>query len=68
MQNIEVIKKLCSVENLSPSLEAFVMDRVILMNKNRGLRLIGTGKVLHCIASKVVVSNLREYIVSSAGS
>ena len=52
----EVIKKLCTVENQSTSLEAFLANRLIPLDKNPGLRPIGVGKVLRRIAGKVIVS------------
>ena len=53
----EVIKKLCTVENLSISLEAFLGNRLIPLDKNFGLRPIGVGEVLRRIAGKVIVSH-----------
>ena len=64
----EVIKKLCTTEDLSSSLEALLACRLIPLDKNPGLRPIGIGEVLRRIASKVVVSHIREDIISAVGS
>ena len=64
----EVIKKLCTVENQSTSLEAFLGNRLIPLDKNSGLRPIGNGEVLQLIAGKVIVSHLKEDVIQSVGS
>ena len=64
----EVIKKLCTVENQSISLEAFLANRLIPLDKNPGLRLIGAGEVLRRIAGKVIAAHLKEDVVQSVGS
>ena len=64
----EVIKKLCAVENQSTSLEAFLGNRLIPLDKNSGLRPIGNGEVLQLIAGKVIVSHLKEDVIQSVGS
>ena len=38
------------------------------MDKNPGLRPIGTGEVFRRIASKVVISHIREDLISAVGS
>ena len=48
--------------------ESLLACRLIPLDKNPGLRPIGIGKVLHRIASKVVASHIREYIMSALGS
>ena len=48
----EVIKKLCSAEKLSSSLETFLACRLIPLDKNPGLRPIGVGEVLLRIAER----------------
>ena len=62
---VEVIQKLCTTEDLSPSLEALLACRLIPLDKNSGLRPIGIAEVLLRIASKVVVSHIREDIIST---
>ena len=64
----EVIKKLFTTEDLSSSLEVLLACRLLPLDKNPGLRPIGIGEVLRRIASKVVVSHIREDIISAAGS
>ena len=64
----EVIKKLCTVENQPTSLEAFLANRLIPLDKNPGLRPIGVGEVLRRIAGKVIVSHLKEDVIQSVGS
>ena len=63
-----MIKKLCTVENQSTSLEAFLANRLILLDKNPGLRPKGVGQVLRSIARKVIVSHLKEHVIQSVGS
>ena len=63
----EVIKKPCTTEDLSSSLEALLACRLIPLDKNPGLRPIGIGEVLRRIASKVVVSHIREDIIPAVG-
>ena len=53
----EVIKKLCTVENQSTSLEAFLGNQLIPLDKNPGLRPIGVGEVLRRIAGKVILTS-----------
>ena len=56
----EVIKKLCTVKNQSTSLEAFLANRLIPLDKNLGLRPIGVGEVLRRIClSRITVSLYR---------
>ena len=63
-----MIKKLCTVENRSTSLEAFLTNRLIPLDKNPGLRPIGVSEVLRRIAGKVIVSHLKEDVIQSVGS
>ena len=56
----EVIKKLCTANNLSLLLEPFLAFRLIPLDKNPGLRPIGIGEILRWIAGKVVVSHIRK--------
>ena len=64
----EVIKKLCTVENQSTSLQAFLANRLIPLGKNPGLRPIGVGEVLRRVSGKVIVSHLKEDVIQSVGS
>ena len=64
----EAIKKLCSADNLSPSLEPFLGCRLIPLDKNPGLRAIGIGEILRRIGGKVIVSHIRKDLISSVGS
>ena len=56
-----------TTEDLSPSLKALLTCRLIPLDKNTGLRSTGIGVVLRRIASKVVVSLIREDIISAVG-
>lgn len=62
-----VFKKLCTTDNPTESLEAFLAYRLIPLVKNSGLCPIGIGKILHRIASKVVVPYNRKDLISSVG-
>ena len=64
----EVIKKICSIENQSTSLEAFLACQLIPLDKNPGLRPVGIGEVLCRIVGKVVITHFRTEIVISVGS
>ena len=64
----EVIKKMCTVKDISVTLEAFLACRLIPLDKNPSLRPIGVGEVLRRIVGKVVVSVVRNDIISSVGS
>ena len=59
------MKKFCTTEDLSSSLEALLACRLIPLDKNSGLRPIRINAVLRRIASKVVVSHIREDIISA---
>ena len=59
----KVTKKLCT-EELSTSREGFLACRLIPLNKNRGLRLIGVGEVLRRIIGEAIVSVVRNDIIS----
>ena len=64
----EVIKKLCTTDNLSPSLEPFLACRLIPLDKDPALRPTGIGEILRRIAGKVIVSHIQKDLISSAGS
>ena len=63
----DVVNELCTAEDLSSSLEALLVCRLIPLDKNPELRPIGTGEVLHRIAKKMGLSYIREDIISVAG-
>ena len=63
-----MIKKSCTVKNQSTSLEAILVNQLIPLDKNPGLRPIGVGEVLRRIAGKVIVSHLKEDVMHSVGS
>ena len=56
----KVIKKLCTEKFSHRNLEPFLACRLIFLNKNPGLRLIGVGEILRRISRKVVVPALGE--------
>ena len=62
------MKKICSIENQSVFLEAFLACRLIPLDKNPGFRPIGIGELLRHITGKVVVTHFRTEIVTSVGS
>ena len=64
----EFIKKICSIENQSAFLEAFLACRLIPLDKIPGLRPIDIGEALRRIAVKVVVTHFRTETVTSVGS
>ena len=64
----EFIKKICSIENQSAFLEAFLACRLIPLDKIPGLRPIDIGEALRRIAGKVVVTHFRTETVTSVGS
>ena len=64
----EVIKKICSIENQSASLEEFLACQLITLDKNPGHRPIGISEVLGRIAGKAVVTRFQTEIVTSVGS
>ena len=57
-----------AIVRMTQKLEAFVASREIPLDKNLGLRPIGTGEILRWITGKVVVSTIREDITESVGS
>ena len=64
----EVIKKLCTEIDENNTIEAFLANRLIPLDKNPGLRPIGVGEVLRRIAGKVIVSVLKEDVMKTTGS
>ena len=65
----DIIKKLCSEDLQSTQfLEAFTANRLIPLDKNPGLRPIGTGEVLRRIADKVVMMLCKNDVRKGAGS
>ena len=60
-----MIKKLCIDNDLENTLEAFLSCRLIQLDKNTVLRTIGVGEVLRRIVGKVIVSTLRDGIITS---
>ena len=62
-----MVKKLCIDEDLANTLEAFLSCRLIPLDKNPGLRLIGVGEMLRRTVGKVIVSTLRDDIITSVG-
>ena len=59
---------MCTAENLSSSLKAFLAIRLISLDKNPGLRPVGVGEVLQRIVGKVIITHERDDIVTSVGS
>ena len=64
----EVIKKLCTADNLSASLEPLLACHLIPFDKNPDIYPIGIGEILHRIADKFIVSHIRKGLISSVGS
>ena len=60
-------RKLCSEKIDASTLEAFLACRLILLDKNLGLRPKGVGEILRRIAGKTVVSSTRNNIIDSVG-
>ena len=62
------IKKLCIERCNNQEVSALMASRLLPLDKNPGLRPIGVGEVLRRIIRKVVMTSLREEIISSVGS
>ena len=60
-----MIKKLCIDKDLANTLEAFLSCCLVPLDKNPGLRPIGVGEVLRRIVGKVIVSTLRDDIITT---
>ena len=63
-----VVKKLCTNLIKTQTIKAFLSCRLIPVDKNPCLRLIGVGEVLRRIAGKVIVSVLKNDIIDCNGS
>ena len=63
-----VVQKLYTDLVETHTIEAFLSCRLIPLDKNPGLRHIGVGEVLHRIASKVIVSVLKEDVIKCTGA
>ena len=57
-----------SVLHTRKTLEAFLAFYLIPLHKNHGIRPIGVGKILRRIAGKVVISTVKDDVISSVGS
>ena len=62
------IKKLCIEKDLANTLEAFLSCRLIPLVKNPELRPRGVGEILRRNVGKVIVSTLRDNIITSVGT
>ena len=63
-----MIKKLCTEKDLANILEAFLSCRLIPLDKNPGMRPRGVREVLRRVVGKVIVSTLRDDIITSVRS
>ena len=68
--NSRLYQKTCSkiINSENKSLEAFIACRLILLNKNPGLRNIGVGEVLRRITTKVAMNLLKKDAMHDDGS
>ena len=64
----KLTKILCSISQEENSLEPLLASRLILLNKNPGLRPIGIGETLRRIIGKTVARLLKQDVVDSVGS
>ena len=62
------VQKLCTGLVETHTIEAFLSCRLMPLEKNPGLRPVGIGEVLQRIASKVIVSVLKEDIINCTGT
>ena len=62
-----VIKKLCIEKDLANTLEAFLPCSLIPLDKKLGSRPISAGELLRKIIGKLIVSTLRDDIITSVG-
>ena len=67
-QTLAKVTEKLYTEELLASLEGFLDCRLILLNQNPGLRPVGAGEVLGRIIREVIVSVVRNGIISSVGS
>ena len=68
----DFIKHICideiKFQNNTASLETFIASRLVLLDKNPGLRPIGVGEVLRRIAGKVVTSIVKDDVTKAVGN
>ena len=57
-----------SVNDMGDTLEAFIANRLIPLNKNPGIRPIGVGEVIRPIAGKVIMDIAKKDVQQAAGS
>ena len=63
------IKKICTEEISTTSIETFLACRLIPLDKIQGwLRPIGVGEILRRITGKIIVSVVKKEVISSTGS
>ena len=63
-----VAKKSCVEQDQNNSPEAFLVSRLIPLDKNHGLRPIRVGEVIRRIISKSVVHTLKKDIIRAVGN
>ena len=64
----KVIQKICAIDVIDNSLEAYLACRLVPLNKNPGLRPIGVGEVLRRIAGKAVMLIAKEDLKNSCST
>ena len=57
-----------SINDVGDTLEAFIANRLIPLNKNPGIRSIGVGEVIRQIAGKVIMDTAKKDVQQAAGS
>ena len=63
----DFIKHICISENGTTSLETFIDSRLVPLGKNPGLWAIDVGEVLRRIASKVIMSVVKDDVKKADG-